>query len=453
MSNGTRSLSPVTLRVLSVACISLTAASRQPALAVVAAAVGLTLYAWSLRVDDSRADPHSFRWAGLAVILILLIRFSGSVEQFAESEEAARPIWIAFVLTAAVIAVLAGHRRIPRLVSIGVGMLAVLLMTGVMTVGEWRSEVGTDVYWMHREAGEALSQGLNPYTDAVRVFDGNPFAPEGAVVEGYPYPPIIVGTYAVTAYDLDPRLMSSLAWIVALGWMASRARRPGDEGSNAYAIFLLMSGLAVWPVVWYASWTEPLSIALLLLSATWWRRRPVLSAITLGLALASKQYFIFLAPLLLLHRDESKKMRLGVSLGVAATTILVGLAVDSSAYITATISNLTDVGFRPDTQSMSGLLASIGIDLYLPSGVWVILVLGLATIIARGSSTVSDFLGRSALILGLAFILGRAFMNYWFLVSVLVALASVFREAETRRRDDDPRVRSSSVPAIHKPAT
>ncbi len=425
----------MTLRVSALACLSLTASSRQPTLAAAAAGVGLFLYMWSLRSQEPSSDSGSFRWAGIALILILVVRFTGTVNQFSEWEEMARPLWIGLLIAAGALALVWGHKRIPRRLSIAAALLAVVFITGVMTVGEWRSELGVDVYWMHREAGEALFDGQNPYTDAVRVWNGSPYAPEGSIVEGYPYPPVVLGTYAVTANDLDPRLVSSLCWFAVLAWMAWHAKGSGRRADVAYSMFLLLAGAAVWPVVWYAAWTEPLSIGLILLTAIWWRSRPVWSAITLGLAIASKQYFIFLAPLLLLHKDESKKMRLMVSLGVATATLLMGLIPDTSAFVSATILNLSDLGFRPDTQSLSGLLAANDIEFYLSSLAWIALGLLLAVFASVRSHGVSDFVGRGGLIMGLAFFFGLAFSNYWFLVMALIAVASIMSaEEESERR-------------------
>lgn len=434
MTLGSTALAPITLRVLAVACISLAALARPPTLAATAAGVGLVLLVWSLGADGSAVDGLPFRWAGLAVIAIFLVRAVGPVGRLAESAAATRPMWFVPLMVAAGLAIFFGRRPIPRLVSIVVALVAVVVTTLAMLVLEWRDDLGLDVYWMHRAAGEALFAGENPYTDAVTVNSGSPFAPAVSVIEGYPYPPVVVGTYAVAGAEADPRLVSGVAWLAVLGWIGWRARRPGREGDNAYAMFLLLTGLAVWPVVWFASWTEPLSVALFVLSALWWRRRPAVSAIALGLALASKQYFIFLAPLLLLHKDESKWMRLSISFGVAAATVLVGLVPDPEAFLTASLLNLTDIGFRPDSQSLSGLLASSGIDFFLSPIVWITFGMVVAAIVGFRSVTVSDFLVRAGLAMGLVFFFGQAFPNYWFLVLALIAIGSVVGDGELRER-------------------
>jgi hypothetical protein len=418
-------IAPSTLRVVAVACVSMAAMSRPPTLAATAAGVGLVLFIWSLRGDDSIRDGHVFRWAGAAVIVLLLFRVAGPVGRLTESEATTRFLWIALLVGAAALAVVFGHLGRTRRISIALAFLAVTTITVVMTVGEWRSDLGLDVYWMHREAGEAIFNGQNPYTDAVRVSNGSPFAPEGAVIEGYTYPPVVAGTYAVAGADFDPRLVSSVAWLGVLAWLGWLARGQHAEADTAYAMFLMCAGLAIWPVIWFASWTEPLSVGLFMMAAVFWRRRPFLSAVMLGLALASKQFFIFLAPLLLLHRDEMKYKRLGLSVGVAAVTVLIALIPDPDAFITATLLNLTEIGNRPDSQSLSGLLASQGIDFFLSPVAWIALGLTLSALLGIGSRSVSDLIGRVGLTMGLVFFFGQGFPNYWFFVLALMAVGAV----------------------------
>ena len=436
MTSKSSSIAPATLRVLSVASISLAALSRPPTLAATAAAIGLLLFAWSLVADESKVDRHSFRWAGLAVITILMFRITGSVGALTESEASTQAIWLGLLVVAAALAVVSGHRLASRRLSVAVALAAVVITTVAMTVGEWRSDLGLDVYWMHREAGEALAAGENPYTDAVTVSNGSPFAPEGAVIEGYPYPPVVVGTYAATAGGMDPRLVSGVAWLAVLIWLGNRAIRRGRQGGTDYAMFMLLAGLAVWPVVWFASWTEPLSVALFLLTALWWRRRPNASAMVLGLLLASKQYFIFLVPLILFHKDDARWRRLWLSVGVATATVLVGLLPDPDAFVAATILNLTGIGNRPDTQSLSGLLASSGIDFYLSSAAWIAIGLAVVTLLALRSrpGSAADFVARAALGLGIAFFLGQAFPNYWFFILALLAIATTLFDEEATSR-------------------
>jgi hypothetical protein len=188
-------------------------------------------------------------------------------------------------------------------------------------------------------------------------------------------------------------------------------------------------------VVWYAGWTEPLSLGLLLVAALLWTRRPLASAVLLGLALASKQYFIFLIPLLFLHQEEGQMRRGLIACGTAALTLIPALVVDAGLFIQATIGNLAGIGFRPDTQSITGLLADFGIEARLPVGVWIGVSSLFAVLIGRRSRTPGDFYLYSALVLGFSFVIGQAFPNYWFLVMGMVAIGTVLKQQESRARE------------------
>ena len=119
-----------------------------------------------------------------------------------------------------------------------------------------------------------------------------------------------------------------------------------------------------------------------------------------------------------------------VAAGVAGLTIFVGLAHDPPAFLRSTIGNLADIAFRPDTQSLPGLVDSLGLQLNLPNIVWILIWLGVTALLARSSSTTSGFMIRAGLGLGAAFVLGMAFPNYWFLVAGLLAIGTVLEPAD-----------------------
>jgi len=154
---------------------------------------------------------------------------------------------------------------------------------------------------------------------------------------------------------------------------------------------------------------------------------------------ASKQYFVFLAPLLLLHPEIRRPKRAAAVFGVAALTFLPFLLIDPGLLWTATVGNIAGIGFRPDTQSLSGLLATVGIDFVLPRWAWLIVSLAAAIALTVGARGRWDFMVRAALILGFAFLAGLAFPNYWFLVAALASFG-------VGLHDDAPR-HPSAAPA------
>ncbi len=420
-------MSSSSIAFTAVGLISLSVSIAQPGLAVVLVLVALGLFVWSIRTGRPWADHGTTRWlavlvAGIPVLSVLLGR-----DDLPESLLDVRVYVVAGGVVAAVTALsLAGASSVRRRRLLALVVLAgAVTVTGFMIANEWNSGLGTDVYHAHRAAGTALLDGENPYTDAVRFFDGSPYAPAGAVYEGYPYPPLVLITYGLVAAFTDPRLVSTIAWLGLLAWSAYAYAwaAPGTDREDTLGPFLLLATAPAWPLLWFAAWTEPLSLFLFLVAALLWRRGALVSGVTLGLALASKQYFVVLAPfLILLDSRDGRYRRVLVAFATVVLTMLPFIALDPIAYFEATLGNLMSIGFRPDTQSIPGLAAALGADFVLPQWVVVIVTGVVAVLLGRYLHPRGSWVGGSALVLATMFALGLAFANYWFLVMGLMAI-------------------------------
>lgn len=419
------------LRMVAVASLSLAAVKPQPALAATAAAVGLIMFAWALRAGDGGVGASIHRWGALAAIVVVALGSGVQVGPMPDSMTTLRPLWTTLLVVSALVALVGRRGSLTKRVSVLIGLVGLVIAIGSFISGEWNSDLGFDVYHAHKAAGSALVAGENPYTDAVTVVDGSFYAEDDAAIEGYTYPPVVLFTYGLVGAFTDPRLVTTIAWLAIVGWFASRALRDDEDSNVAFAVFLLLASTPVWPVIWLSSWTEPMSLGLLLIAAVLWRR-VVLSGIALGLAVASKQYFVFLLPLLLLHRERQHSKRMAVAISVAALTVLPFLIINPRALLTATILNPSNIGFRPDTQSIAGLLNASGISFELPAWAWFGLGIGVAYALGRGSVSRGSLIGRAGLVLGVVFITGLAFPNYWFLVLTMLALGAVMSEADKR---------------------
>ncbi|HEU5113605.1 MAG TPA: glycosyltransferase 87 family protein [Acidimicrobiia bacterium] len=431
-NDGSRMLSRAQLRLLGIALVTLGASHVSTGVSAGLVIVGLVFALAGTFGQFPATNGSEVRWAAATALVMLIGILGPPIGTYPSSIAGIRPGLIVMGGMACVIAFGLGHRYTGRLVAVALVLGVSVVTTGALIAHEWNSAVGTDIYSAHRAAGEALAGGQNPYTDAVRFEDGNPYQ-EGRVFEGYPYPPVVVGTYGLAASITDPRLISSVAWLFFLGWLGWRAlRRRSDEASGFSLAVLLVLGLSpLNSLVWFMAWTEPLTLAFFAVAAILWDRYPKSSGVFLGLALASKQYLVFLAPMLVLHRDRGSKARSIVAAGVAGLTILVGLAPDPPAFLRSTIGNLADIAFRPDTQSLPGLLAALGLEINLPNILWILVGLGVTTLLAKSSSTSSGFMIRAGLGLGTAFVLGMAFPNYWFLVAGLLAIGTVLEPSDT----------------------
>jgi hypothetical protein len=428
---------------LAIALVVFAASSSRPALAAIVALAGLILFAWSLKMSLTLAFGNEHRLAAVAALAVVLGSMMSPLSTVPDSIDSVRPLLLALGVTACVVTFVGGARLGGKRLAVALGLLIVLIATGALAATEWNSNLGTDIYHAHRAAGAALIEGENPYTDAVRFFDGSPYRAEDRVIEGYPYPPVVLSTYGLAGAFTDPRLVSALAWIGFIGWLGWRGARFEHGSEVALGVFLVLATLPIWSMVWYAAWTEPLSIVLIALAAVSWRRRVVVASFLLGLALASKQYLVFLAPLVIFHRDEMWLKRLAIGGGTALATVLPFLLLDAGGLVASTIGNLAEIGFRPDTQSIPGLLGAFGIEFNLPVWAWLFIGVLIGALVGITARSASLFAGRAGLTLGLVFIVGLAFANYWVLVAGLFSIAAVLdahddsvfeRIAFTRRR-------------------
>jgi hypothetical protein len=338
-------------------------------------------------------------------------------------------LWLGPPLLLAV-AALAARDAVQRAKVVAAVVLWVALFAagvGVMS-DHAQSEVGIDVYLAHLSAATALEEGENPYTDAVRYPDGSPFAEPGTIVEGYGYPPVALWSYAIATWLTgDPRWLNVVVWAAVVGGVLVRVYRHHNQWVLPVALVLAVA--PAWRLMVFTGWTEPLTLGLLLSAAFVWRRSWLWSGVLLGLALASKQYMVLLAPLLLLHRDEDQVSRLGTA-GATVMLTFLPFVTDLRALIDSLITRPLSFGYRSDTQSLPRLLDEIGIGPEVPTLAAlavVVLVSWAMTRVVRGPDT---FLVAASVVLASFFFLTLGFANYWFLVAGMLVVGAAFLPAD-----------------------
>lgn len=311
-------------------------------------------------------------------------------------------------------------------------MLVALLATSyAFIVGI--AETNLDVFVLHRSAAEALADGENPYIVA-KALDSRPGAPDGALIEGYAYPPSAMVAYSVSQWTTgDPRW----AGVVAIGIVVLLIASPWAEWTGPVArvklsLALLFVTAPGFGIIAFFSWTEPLSLPFLLVASRFWRSKPIVSAVALGLALSTKQYFILALPLLLFWPDERRWKRIGVAGAVALATMLPFLLIDAGALVDALFGNTAFSALpRPDSTNL------VHLGLVTPRWVATGAAAGLGVWLGRRGGDEFRFTLALAAVLSVAFFLGvAAFRNYWFLIGgvVLIALAQRY----TARDDPEP---------------
>jgi uncharacterized membrane protein len=282
---------------------------------------------------------------------------------------------------------------------------------------------GLDVVELHYEAAEALADGESPYGDAVNVPNGSPYAEPGSTIVGYPYPPVTAVSFSLSVWMFgEPRWTSVVFWLATLvvGTFLAVGRQ---DRSSAMAVVALAS-IPAWALIIQAGWTELLSLGLIALAVLAWEKRPITASVVFGLAIASKQYFVVLLPLVLLHPAIRGRRSL-LAIGTALATTIPLVALDPTGAWRALIEYHASTPPRPDSANLVGFIGSFGPLRSLP----LILVIGLPLVVAwvlarRGDQTVSSFLISSLWVLGTFFMLSsQAFANYWFLIAGLCAIA------------------------------
>lgn len=335
-------------------------------------------------------------------------------------------LWLGPPLAVATFALLQSVRAGAVAPAVSVVLVASVLAAGGFVMADHGGDaVGFDVYLAHVAAASALEDGENPYSDAVRYPDGSPTAEEGAFLEGYSYPPVALWAYALTAWLTgDPRWLNLVAWagvMVVLLWRLYRTR---PDWVVLFALVLAVS--PAWRLIVFSGWTEPLTIGLLVAAACAWRRSPVVSGILLGLALASKQYMILLAPLLLLHRDPNQVRRLVPAGAIAFATLVPYAWWDLGLLIDRLVLRPLSIGHRPDTQSLTGLLERVGLSPDIPVVVAIVAAIAMSWAASRTPRGPDTFLLAAAQVLGVFFLLSLGFANYWFLAAGLLVAGAAF---------------------------
>ena len=314
------------------------------------------------------------------------------------------------------------------------GVASVALIAGAIAIVA-TPQPDIDVRQLHLQAAAALADGQSPY-EVVQVEDTSPLVPAGTMIHGYLYPPVTGIAYSVGIWlTSDPRATSLLAFVGAILLVGLATARLGAEHRTVGQGLLLALALQPgWLYMLEFSWTEALSLALLAGALLGWSRRPILSAVFLGLAFASKQYFALAAPLLIRPSDPSSNRRLLLAGAVGVATMIPFALWDPEGLWRANIGFHASVPTRPDASNIAGLLASWGVvwkpPIALVAGVPLLMGLWLR----RYAGTAWGFALGLAAVLGAAFMLGtHAFANYWFLVGNLLLLSLVTRLTDEPR--------------------
>jgi hypothetical protein len=320
---------------------------------------------------------------------------------------------------------LTGQWREPRALRIGrFAAFAVVVALGGADVIRASPQPRIDVWTVQQDGAEALRHWKNPYTEVAEAATGPGVI--GAVP--YVYPPTQV-YLTLPAYVLakDVRFTMLGAILVAgfaLRYITARARTGLPSiAQDAPALYLwLMTKLFF---ILEQAWVDPVQVMLIALtSAAYIARRPMLTAILLGVVLSAKQTMFWAVGLtgVILRFD---KKQWATTIGVGTALVLPFVLLDFRALKHANFDLLSGLPTRLDALTFnSWFQRKFGTE--LPGAVGFLL-----------AATVAAFsmwrMRRSAAQLSIAlaatyaffFAFNRwAFANYYFLMASLSALAA-----------------------------
>jgi hypothetical protein len=329
---------------------------------------------------------------------------------------------------AAVLVIAAGPKKmLPWAVA---AMLVLHLLAGVWILH--RASPETDVFNFQRGSLEALRQGINPYGIKFRniyhpneTFYGPGLVVKGILQFGYPYPPLPLFLTWPALYLGDIRF-AHLACLT-LGGAAIAWARPGRVAALAAALLLFSPrfGLLI-----QMSWTEPFTILFLGATVLCALRAPRWLPLGLGLQLATKQYLVFLVPLVWLLVPDRRRalVLLGQAIGVALVVTLPLALWKPAAFLRSAVFLQFRQPFRDDALSVLVPLARAG----LPRALGGVLPLALAPLaallaLARCPRTPAGWALAVAFVYLVFFAFNKqAFCNYYFfpLAALCAAIAA-----------------------------
>ena len=302
-----------------------------------------------------------------------------------------------------------------------------------------------DVVTFLSGASSALLRGADPYTvkypdiygptQSALLYGPGVVGHNGMLTVGLPYPPAILLVAAPASLAGDVRLGSI---VLVLGAALLLHRRASPTGRVVAVILACAPGF---PELAFFGWTEGPIVGLLAV-AVWLavHRRWVPAAVLLGLAFASKQYFVVALPCLWLLRPYVTRGRVAAMVGVAGVVTAPFVIWSPQGFWRSVVEFQLMQPFRAD--SVSVLTWSVSTFGWPGPALFGVLPLAAGFLVAvvaawRVRPGLPGFLTAVSLsLLATTALSKQAFLNYYFLVGCLLLLAawasSVAEEAPPR---------------------
>jgi hypothetical protein len=402
--------------------------------ALLAAIVGLGGYVpvqWDRRLTDRALE----RLAGAGVLWQLWSMLQKPVGRYlAHWTFGDWSVYAVGVLAAALLAI-AALAGCPR--RIWLPALAIIHFALGMYTIHLSPEPHIDVFYAHREAGDALLAGRNPYAASWPDIYGNDrnipgSVAQGRVVSGLSYPPVSF-LCAFAGHLLGDFRYAALVAMSAAALLIGFSSAAREAGLIA-ALFLFTPRTFF---VLEQGWTEPFVLVMLAAAGFCFSRgKRTTGAVFLGLFLASKQHLFPLAALcwMLPRLDRGAPFRwkdYGKLLGTAALAgglvTLPFLLWNPPVFLRAMTATAVRHTFRSDSLSYMAWLFQRGITIKLTACGY---LAGLAAMLAgmwKAPRTRAGFAATAGLAYLMFFLLSDyAFCNYYYMTVGMFAMAAAW---------------------------
>ncbi len=277
-----------------------------------------------------------------------------------------------------------------------------------------------DVYDYLKKGALGFISGQNPYSMVYTKMykDVNP--------DFYSYlPGMIFLTLPFVFFFGDPRY-TVIAAELMVALIIYRIYRK-NNGKYIYSLLVLNNPISLYMVE--QSYTEPIILFLLVLFA--WsmvKNKKIAAILSFGIALATKQYMIFLLPLIMRFKMDFKK-KLFISLGAILTAAVLIIPF----YLWSPVDFLHDALFlqlnfppRYEGLTLFSFLHQYGITYNAIVGN-ILIAAGLIFVYIRKKINISQFFYLSSFAFLIIFFFNKwAFINYYYLISQLLLIGAIF---------------------------
>lgn len=285
-----------------------------------------------------------------------------------------------------------------------------------------------DVHSISTIGSDYFFKGLNPYEQVYPDILKSRYGYNA----GYVYWPLVLLSHGISRYLLgDVRYIYILCHLLTVIFIMLIGKKLNHHERFYFPLSLIWLSFPVSLFVLEQTWTEPLVIVMFLISS-WFLlvKKPLVSAVFIGLLCGVKQYNIFFAIIFIafIFKNHTlfKTLVSGIIIGSVFLLIMAPFHLwNPDAFVQKTIYEMLAYEIRIDALSWVAWLKRF--YNFTPSGIFYMAVYGTTTAMAilwifiQKRATLFHYYLSLILVYGIVFLFGKqAFCNYYYLLAFLI---------------------------------